>query len=81
VHVKSDQTLKMALKKAMAMRDLTTSQCAAFVVQPNKPVHNRHMVDWAICTSALAGQEVGGAGWDYMGGWGWMGMDEMGGWG
>ena len=62
VHVKANQTLKIALKKAMAMRDLTTSQCVAYVVQPNKPLNSRHMVDWAICTTALAGQEVGGAG-------------------
>ena len=57
--MKSNQTLKQALKKAMAMRDLTTSQCVAYVVQPSKPHTSKHMVDWSIHTSALAGQEVG----------------------
>lgn len=50
--------MKQALKKAMTMRDLTTSQCVPYVVQPNLPLTPRQMVDWSTSTSMLAGQEV-----------------------
>ena len=55
VHVKQNQSIKHALKKAMTMRDLSTTQCVPYVIQSNKP---RLMVDWSTNTSLLGGQEV-----------------------
>ncbi len=37
------------------MRDLSTTQCVPYVIQPNKP---RLMVDWSTSTALLGGQEV-----------------------
>ena len=63
--MKHHQTIKQALKKAMTMRDLNTTQCVPYVIQGNKP---RWMVDWSTGTSLLGGQEVGreGGRWDGM---------------
>lgn len=55
VHVKSNQTIKQALKKAMHTRDLSSAQCVAYVMRPNNA---KVAVDWNTGSSFLAGSEV-----------------------
>ena len=55
VHVKPNQTIKQALKKAMNTRDLSTAQCVVYALRSDNA---KVAVDWTTLTSYLAGSEV-----------------------